>query len=100
MATGDGNSDAVVQLTECSYPTSPGRRAALAGDPPEIPMVRLLVITLTVMTLRFGGVSALHQDGLGAVRGIHTDLNSLSNQVTSDIENLRTTLSSFPNPGS
>ena len=63
-------------------------------------MVRLLVITLTVMTLRFGGVSALHQDGLDAVRGIHTDVNSLSSQVRSDIENLDTPLSTSPNPGS
>jgi hypothetical protein len=56
-------------------------------------MTRLLIITLTLLTLRFGGVSALHQDARDAVQSVHTSLNSLSNEVTSDIENLRSNLS-------
>jgi hypothetical protein len=63
-------------------------------------MTRLLVLTLTLLTLRFGGVSALHQDARDAVYSVHTGLNSLSNQVTSDIENLHSSLSDSPGPGS
>jgi hypothetical protein len=45
-------------------------------------------------------VSALHQDARDAVYSVHTGLNSLSNQVTSDIENLHSSLSDSPGPGS
>jgi hypothetical protein len=63
-------------------------------------MTRLLVLTLTLLTLRFGGVSALHQDALDAVHSVHTSFNSLSNQVTSDIENLQSSFSDSPGSGS
>lgn len=62
-------------------------------------MARLLILTLTLLTLRFGGAAVLHQDAWDSVRSIHTELNSLSNQVTSDIVNLHTTLSSSASSG-
>ena len=54
----------------------------------RIIVARLLVLTLSLLTLHFGGVSALHQDALDAVTSVHTGLNSLSNDVTGDIVNL------------
>jgi hypothetical protein len=51
-------------------------------------VARLLVLTLSLLTLHFGGVSALHQDAWDAVASVQTGLNSLSNDVTGDIVNL------------
>lgn len=53
-------------------------------------MARLLVLTLSLITLYFGGASALHQDAVDAVTSVHTGLNSLSHDVTNDIVNLNT----------
>jgi hypothetical protein len=53
-------------------------------------VARLLVLTLSLLTLHFGGASALHQDVLDAYTSVHTGLNSLSNDVTGDLVNLHT----------
>jgi hypothetical protein len=54
----------------------------------RIIVARLLVLTLSLLTLHFGGVSAVHQDAMDAIRSVNTGLNSLSYDVTGDIVNL------------
>jgi hypothetical protein len=66
----------------------------------RIIVVRLLVLTLTLITLHFGGASALQKDALDAVQSVHAGLNSLSDGVTSDLVNLHTTLPDGSGPGS
>jgi hypothetical protein len=56
-------------------------------------MARLLTLTTMLLTLHFGGASALCQDAHDAFVYAHTDLNSLSQSVTSDIVNLHSSLS-------
>ena len=55
-------------------------------------MSRLLTLASMLATLYFGGASAICQDAQGAYRLAHSSLNSLSNQVTSDILNLHDSL--------
>ena len=62
-------------------------------------MSRLILLTLTLITLSFGGASALHQDAVDAVQSAHSDLNSLSNGVTSDILNLQSSVAGSPGSG-
>ena len=62
-------------------------------------MSRLVLLTLTLITLSFGGASALHQDAVDAVQSAHRDLNSLSNGVRSEILNLSSSLSDSPGSG-
>jgi hypothetical protein len=81
-------------------PDVTGQRTAPVTHDKRIGMTRLLVLTLTLMTLRFGGAAALHQDATDAVQSVHAGVSSLSNQVTSDIVNLPTTLSDSPSSGS
>ena len=57
-------------------------------------MARLLTLITVLVTLHFGGVAALHQDALDALHFTHSGLNSLSNQVTSDLVNLHNSLPS------
>jgi hypothetical protein len=53
-------------------------------------MARLLTLALTLVTLHFGGASAIQQDATAAFQFAHSNLSSLANQVTSDIVNLGT----------
>ena len=62
-------------------------------------MARLLVLASMILSLSLGGASALRQDAQDGFWAAHNGLNSLSNQVTSDIVNLHTDISG-PSSGS
>jgi hypothetical protein len=63
-------------------------------------MARLLTLALTLMTLHFGAASAIQQEAKATYQFAHSNLNSLSNQVTSDIVNLHTALQGGSGAGS
>ena len=55
-------------------------------------MPRLLTLVSMLAALHFGGASAISQDAHGAYQFVHSSLNSLSDQVTSDILHLHDSL--------
>jgi len=57
-------------------------------------MARLLTLITMLVTLHFGGASALHQDALDVFHSAQSGLNSLSNGVSSDLVNLHNSLPS------
>lgn len=55
-------------------------------------MARLLTLAAMLVTLSFGGASALHQDAIDAFHPVNAGLNSLSNDVTSTLVTLQNSL--------
>jgi hypothetical protein len=55
-------------------------------------MARLLTLATMIVTLSFGGVSAIQQDAVDAFHSAQSGLNSLSNDATSTLVNLHNTL--------
>jgi len=51
-------------------------------------MARLLILATTLLTLHFGGASALAHEAQGGLQQLRGQVNSASNGITNDIVHL------------